>query len=316
MIDHIKRIINYTSNLPKYTSSISISNEIPINNGLIIFSSDRNNEAHSNFYRLHNTNSLGEHQELFLDSVYNDLEPRVSFELDRVIFSRNDLTNGTGASVDINGINFEQNLIYQYKTGVPTPINETKIRPVFLPNKEKILFFANGTQARNELVLYTQSSDTDAYLYSNHQYQFFPDISSDGLKVISVGWDGYNSLYSIWEGSIVPASDPIAKLYETSNEIIYPRYNKAMTKIAFSEKIDGVFQIKIMDVDGQNVETITNSLTDCEFQCFSPDDSSMLFAYIIDTKWQLHTMTITGQSIVNISNNAFNDYYADWVLIP
>ena len=134
------------------------------------------------------------------------------------------------------------------------------------------------------------------------QLDSHPDWSPDGTKIVFIRkshiWvmdaNGDNQ-EMLTDLGMAPAWSPDGK------RIAYSRPN-------FPRGID----IRVMDANGANIETINGSPFSNMFPRWSPDGTRIIFYSNASGSYKIHTMDVDGADIHQITNVPLAEYDPDW----
>ena len=109
--------------------------------------------------------------------------------------------------------------------------------------------------------------------------------------------------------------NPPGLLQLTKNEVVdwQPSWSPDGTKIAFSSKRDGNWEIYVMDANGQNQVNLTNNPASDQNPSWSPGGTKIAFSSKRDGNWEIYVMDASGQNQVNLTNNPAKDITATWL---
>lgn len=104
---------------------------------------------------------------------------------------------------------------------------------------------------------------------------------------------------------------------ERSGDHTWPVISPDGTKILFVGETgdeDEDTEIFIMDLDGDNVEQLTDNEVDDNYPCFSPDGSQVLFASQADGTWDIWRMDADGSNPENLTPDldGSDEVHPDW----
>ena len=83
-------------------------------------------------------------------------------------------------------------------------------------------------------------------------------------------------------------------------------------RIVFQSNRDGDSEIFIIDVDGSNLQQLTNNSWDDEFPAVSSDDDRIVFQSKRDGNWEIYVMDIDGRNQTRVTNNNSWDRLPTW----
>ena len=144
-----------------------------------------------------------------------------------------------------------------------------------------------------------------------------PAWSPDGTKIaFSSNRDGDLEIHTMDVVLDDPDADnPPGLLQLTKNEVVdwQPSWSPDGTKIAFSSKRDGNWEIYVMDIDGQNQVNLTNNPASDQNPSWSPGGAKIAFSSNRDGNREIYVMDIDGQNQVNLTNNPAKDITPIWL---
>jgi Tol biopolymer transport system component len=187
----------------------------------------------------------------------------------------------------------------------------TGMQPIYSTDGHQIYYSASVTN----LISRMNADGTDVRTLNAGMYKYsHPSISPDGSRLaVSSERSGLFNIYIYYadgtgqkqlttQGGEYPSWGP---LYVPPIEAPTPTPAPTVSgKIVFDTLINGMTQICIMNADGSNETSLTNSSTYSSFQpIFSPDGSKILFSSNRDTSRELYLMDADGTNIIRLTNN-------------
>ena len=94
--------------------------------------------------------------------------------------------------------------------------------------------------------------------------------------------------------------------YGNKIEITGPNESKK-GKIIFQSKIDGNWEIYVMNADGNNQTRLTDNSADDVYPTWSPDGTKIAFHSNRDGNWEIYVMNADGSNQINLTNNNTDD---------
>jgi len=134
-----------------------------------------------------------------------------------------------------------------------------------------------------------------------------PDWSPDGQKLI------FDDLYFIYQ--INNDGSNLLKLTDSTYRSYDADWSPGGERIAFVYiSDDDDREIYIMDIDGQNIQNLTNNPIGMDHTpVFSPDGSKILFISNRDGDSDAYIMNVDGGEVVNLTNETLHfSYYPTW----
>ena len=86
----------------------------------------------------------------------------------------------------------------------------------------------------------------------------------------------------------------------------------ANTKIAFTSRRDGNWEIYTMNPDGTDLINLTNHPVADFHPSWSPDGTKIAFGSNRDGNWEIYTMNPDGTDLINLTNHPADDYHSSW----
>ncbi len=177
--------------------------------------------------------------------------------------------------------------------------------PTYSPNGQKIAFIANLGGTSGDLVIMDQNGSNK--FPTSVSDANFSEWSPLGDKII------YCASY---------VTCTTLMLYDvnsnTSNQLLVGEFGGAMgwspngQQIAFSMKVNGKFQIYLINVDGTGLQRITNNTSNDVSPSWSPDGNWIVFTSDRDGNSEVYEMKKDGTSQTRITNNATSEWWPDW----
>ncbi len=152
-------------------------------------------------------------------------------------------------------------------------------------------------------ISWTMNYDEDFYSYS--LYQSYDSTISEG-ELIFESTDQSDTSYLL---TPYPANERRYFQITVSDTLPFKSFSPVVVgssfpRIVSSQYINGRFEIVLMDIYGQNLETLTTSLEGSSGGAlFSPDDSQIVFGSWVDDDYELFLYDLDLSTILQITSN-------------
>ena len=135
--------------------------------------------------------------------------------------------------------------------------------------------------------------------------QDFPDISSDGRRLVYTSWQtvmpyrgAVSVVQQVWTLDL--ARGKAGQLLLSNSSDIHPRWSPDGAKLAFSSNRTGRYEIWTASTDGGDLCQVTHGVGDKTWPAWSPDGSRILFTHSREGR--------TGLSLVDLESGAITAY--------
>jgi TolB protein len=93
-----------------------------------------------------------------------------------------------------------------------------------------------------------------------------------------------------------------------------PAWNpaKEFTEIAYTSRVDGRFEVVVLDLANGQTRQITQGRGHCESPSWAPNGRHLVFGCERGGRWQIHTADRLGREIQTLPAGAGNNIYPDW----
>ncbi|MEJ7862326.1 MAG: Calx-beta domain-containing protein, partial [Pyrinomonadaceae bacterium] len=276
-----------------------------VNNGKIVFSSDREDGLDYNIYTMHSDGS-GAVKLTSFDNYHMNSHASFSPDGRRIVF-----VNG----VSISTINSDGSGLTELAR-----ISGAFVRnPSFSPDGSKIVFTTSPT--RENTRIYLMNSDGSAMdSYGRTQIQltngvssdYEPSFSPDGSKIVftskRIATDN-PEIYTMNSDGSAPT-----RLTNSAGIDQSPSFSPDGSKIVFStNRGGGNYEIYSMNSNGSGVTGLTNLPSNELDPSFSPDGSKIVFTSDrIATTRKIYTMNSDGSALTRLTNNYDKEFYPKW----
>ena len=83
-------------------------------------------------------------------------------------------------------------------------------------------------------------------------------------------------------------------------------------RLAFSSRRDGNLELYVMELDGENLEKLTDDPADDDAPAWSPDGRLLAFHSVRDGNWEIYTVDLRTKETVRLTNDPAVDAYPAW----
>jgi Tol biopolymer transport system component len=83
-------------------------------------------------------------------------------------------------------------------------------------------------------------------------------------------------------------------------------------QIVFNSDRDRIGQIYVMDVDGNNIQKVTNNQTDHNHPDWSPNGNQIAFDSYLSGNYEIYVVNADGTQLTRLTNNSASDTQPDW----
>ncbi len=130
-----------------------------------------------------------------------------------------------------------------------------------------------------------EANDLRPYWAPDGKYLYFQSKRSGKYRIYRMDVDGSN----------------VTCMLESDTHHTNPTLMHHQNKMLFTNHTDTSVNIEILDLQEGTIERVTTDLADVMFPSFSPDDSNIVFAQIVDGRSQIFVMEYASKKITQLT---------------
>jgi dipeptidyl aminopeptidase/acylaminoacyl peptidase len=299
IISHKKTAILTFTLLLFYLVTIGISEAaFPGSNGKIAFLKvlDGNKEIYV-------MNADGSNQYRLTDNEAYDAQPSWSPDGNKIVFWSDRDGRGDLYTINADGTNLIN------ITNTPE-INE--YHPDWSPDGTKIAFASSATAGKGDIYVMNIDGTDPTRLTDDDQQAYCPVWSPDGTKIAFCRMPDNYHIYLMNSDGTNESELPTSSL----RSAMHPSWSPDGTKIAFEGlTLDYNSEIMAINVDGSNIQNLTNHAAVDSLPAWSPDGTKIAFSTKRSGNYDIYLMNTDGTSPTSLTNDAADEWDTSWQVI-
>ncbi|NJD58798.1 MAG: DUF333 domain-containing protein [Anaerolineae bacterium] len=179
------------------------------------------------------------------------------------------------------------------------------------PDGKRILFTSFGLTNSFIAVINADGTDQGRYEMLQGADLAFPAWSPDGQSYAFTGnQDGNNEIYTRGVNDMQPT-----RVTDNPADDFAPSWSPDGTQIVFVSDRDqatGIYDLYIMNADGNNVTRLTNDTAIDYTPNWSPDGKQIVFRSNHDGPGEIYVINVDGTGLTNLTDNPAEDWSPTW----
>jgi WD40-like Beta Propeller Repeat len=174
------------------------------------------------------------------------------------------------------------------------------------PDGKRLVFEADGINGKGDIFVADWDGKNIANITNSPNFDARPTWSPDGTRIGYTRCSGGQCQFI----SVRPdGSDPIRLIIKVDISLLSAVWSPDMTYILFSGSIEEPFnQIYMSDLDGSNLQKITDNNADHYSQIYSPDGSMIAFGQFLEIKQSdntnIYILNLVNKQVHNLTNGS------------
>ena len=182
--------------------------------------------------------------------------------------------------------------------------NSTIYNISWSPDGKQLVFFAVGNGGKGDIFVADWNGKNIRNITNSPDFESWPTWTPDGTRI---GYtrcsDGKCQFISVKPDG----SDPVRLLEKADVALLSAVWSPDMSHILMSGNIEGGFnQIYISEIDGSNLQKLTNNLADLYSQTYSPDGLRIAFGQFFGSeqldKTDIYILNLVNNELDNLTN--------------
>ncbi len=138
--------------------------------------------------------------------------------------------------------------------------------------------------------------------------------SDGGMIAFTSERNSYEDIYlmTVPGGTRADSSEPRNITNLPASDDTDPHWSPDGSQIAFASTRHGNFEIYIMDLDGSNIQRLTDNPAVDASPVWSPDGTRIAFVSLRDRNVEIYVVNADGSDLQRLTQNNYNDFEIDW----